>query len=121
VATQQTVLVVDDEEEVRRTVVRMLEGFDFAVAEADNGGSALLAARRLNGTLRLVVTDIDMPVMNGLEFARTLWMMDPKVPVVFITDSNPVMTLRAGLKAEVLRKPFGVDTFLGTVTRLTDS
>ena len=116
--TQPTVLVVDDEEEVRRLVARILEDCHFAVAQADNGASGLQAARQLNGTLGLVVTDIDMPVMNGLEFTRALRMLDPDVPVMFITGSNPALAAEAALEAEVLLKPFGVDAFVGTVTRL---
>jgi CheY-like chemotaxis protein len=112
------ILLVDDEELVRQLLARLLRDSGFVVEEADNGASALQAARRLDGSLSLVVTDINMPVMDGLEFARALRATDSKVPFLFITAMDPALITRAGLRAEVLVKPFTPDAFLGMVGRL---
>jgi CheY-like chemotaxis protein len=112
------VLLVEDEADVRRLMVRMLEDSPVRTEEADNGASGLQAARRLNGSLCLIVTDIDMPVMDGLEFARILRRTDRRVPILFITGSDPALAAEAGLNGEVLRKPFGVEVFLDRVMRL---
>ena len=118
-ATQQpAVLLVEDEPDVRRLMARMLEGSKCVIEEAENGATALQAARRLNGSLRLVVTDIDMPVMNGLDFARAFRETEPAVPILFVTGSHPAVVLEPELKGEVLAKPFAIETFLGTVMRL---
>jgi CheY-like chemotaxis protein len=115
---QSRILLVDDEELVRQLLARLLRDSGFAVEEADNGASALQAARRLDGSLSLVVTDINMPVMDGLEFARALRATDSKMPLLFITAMDPALITEAGLRAEVLVKPFTPDAFLGMVGRL---
>jgi two-component system, cell cycle sensor histidine kinase and response regulator CckA len=112
------VLLVDDEELVRQLLARMLSDADFAVEEADNGASALQAAHRLNGSLSLVITDVRMPVMDGLEFARALRKTDKNIPVLFISGFDPGLITESGFQAEVLRKPFTPEEFLETVTRL---
>jgi two-component system chemotaxis response regulator CheY len=112
------VLLVDDEELVRTLLARILGDAGFSVEEADNGASALQAARRLDGSLHLVVSDIDMPVMDGLEFARALRATDRQIPFLFITALDPALVHQAGFKAEVLAKPFTPEAFLETVARL---
>jgi CheY-like chemotaxis protein len=115
---QQRILLVDDEGLVRQLLARLLRDSGYVVEEADNGASALQAAHRLNGSLNLVVTDINMPVMDGLEFAQALRATDSKVPFLFITAIDPALVTEAGLEAEVLVKPFTPDAFLGMVGRL---
>ena len=85
---QPTILLVDDEEFLRRLLARVLGGAGFDVVQAENGAAALRAAVGLDGTLRLVVTDIHMPVMNGIEFAREFRPHHPAVPVLFITGRD---------------------------------
>ena len=112
------VLLVDDDELVRQLLARLLTDDGFLVAEADNGASALQVARRLDGSLTLVVTDINMPVMDGLEFARALRTTDRQIPFLFVTAIDPALVQIDGLKAEVLSKPFTPDAFLEAVSRL---
>jgi two-component system, chemotaxis family, chemotaxis protein CheY len=112
------VLLVDDDELVRQLLARLLTDDGFFVAEADNGASALQAARRLDGSLSLVVTDINMPVMDGLEFARALRATDRQIPFLFVTALDPALVHIDGLKAEILSKPFTPDAFLEAVSRL---
>ena len=113
------VLLVDDEELVRQLLARILTDSGYAVEEADNGASALQAARRLDGSLNLVITDINMPVMDGLEFARALRATDGEIPFLFITGLDPAIIHEAGFRADVLCKPFTPDAFLEKVARLT--
>jgi len=113
-----TVLVVDDEALLRHLLARTLAEAGFDVIEADNGEVALHAIRGCQGSLRLVVTDIRMPVMDGIEFAREFRPLFPRVPILFITgwetDSNgPGFT-----EGELLLKPFGPDRFLETASRI---
>jgi DNA-binding response OmpR family regulator len=118
--TVGTILVVEDEEDVRRLLIRSLEGVDLDVVEAEDGERGLRAARRLAGSLRLVVTDINMPVMSGLEFAREFRPTQPRVPILFITgvDSRTASLEAERLGAELLIKPFGPDVFVNTVSRI---
>jgi two-component system cell cycle sensor histidine kinase/response regulator CckA len=119
-APRATVLLVDDEEMLRRLLARILSGAGFLVQEAANGELALEAARSLNGQLRLVITDISMPVMDGLEFARAFRPRFPSVPILFITGKDPMASLAvaSGVDDNLLRKPFGPDVFLEAVARM---
>ena len=116
---QPTILLVDDEEFLRRLLARVLGGAGFDVVQAENGAAALRAAAGLNGALRLVVTDIHMPVMNGIEFAREFRPHHPAVPVLFITGRDTGTTDDpAYFDGHLLRKPFRSETFLAAVDRL---
>jgi two-component system, chemotaxis family, chemotaxis protein CheY len=106
------VLIVDDSAVMRKIVERALRqgGLDLGeVLEAGNGAEALIAVRR--GGLDLILSDINMPVMDGLEFLRNLAAEDlaKGVPVVMITtegsESRVVEALSAGARG-YLRKPF---------------
>jgi DNA-binding response OmpR family regulator len=115
-----TILVIEDDEDVRGLLVRSLASVELDAVEAGNGEQGLQAARRLAGSLRLVVTDINMPVMSGVEFAREFRPTQPRVPILFITglDSRTVSLEADYLGGELLVKPFGPDIFLETVTRV---
>jgi DNA-binding NarL/FixJ family response regulator len=80
-----TVLVVDDEEKIRRCARLLLEedGKVRVVGEAENGESATLMARALSPDV--IVMDISMPVMNGLEAARTIHREFPDTPIIMTT------------------------------------
>ena len=112
-AQQATVLVVDDEESLRRLVARALSGVGFGVLEAENGASALRLLAGTAGGVHLVISDIHMPVMDGLAFAQELRLRLPDVPLLFITGRES-----PDLVGEVLRKPFGQEALLMAVTRL---
>ena len=106
------VLIVDDSSVMRKIVERALRqaGLDIGeVVEANNGAEALTQAEK--GSLDLILSDINMPVMDGLEFLKSVSAVDAAkhVPVVMITtegsEARVVEALSAGAKG-YLRKPF---------------
>ncbi len=110
--TKLRVLIVDDSSVMRKIVERALRqaGLELSeVVEASNGAEALVAVQK--GALDLILTDINMPVMDGLEFLRNLADLNAVkgVPVVMITtegsEARVVEALSAGAKG-YLRKPF---------------
>ncbi len=113
--SQIRALIVDDSSVMRKIVERSLRqaGLDLSsVIEAGNGADAL---GLLDGNLvDLILSDINMPVMDGLEFVRQLQSMDKTrhIPVVMITtegsESNVVQALSLGAKGYI-RKPFTPD------------
>jgi two-component system cell cycle sensor histidine kinase/response regulator CckA len=115
-----TVLLVDDEEILRRLLCRMLLGAGLRVMDAENGKRALEIARDLDGALSIVVTDLHMPVMGGLELARELRSLHPAVPILFITgrDLPERSDSPDGWYGELLRKPFRTEEFLETIARM---
>jgi CheY-like chemotaxis protein len=112
---------VDDEASLRGLLRRVLAGAGFSVLEAAHGEEALQQVGRLLGRLSLVITDIHMPVMDGLAFARALRERALSTPVLFITgrESRDLdVTESAGPGADLLRKPFTPAQLLEAAVRL---
>jgi two-component system chemotaxis response regulator CheY len=108
-------LIVDDSSVMRKIVERSLRqaGIDLEkVVEASNGAEALGALR--DNPVDLVLCDINMPVMDGLEFVRQAALMENAkgVPIVMITtegsESHVVQALSSGARGYI-RKPFTPD------------
>jgi CheY-like chemotaxis protein len=118
----RTILVVDDEQAIRTVVRRLLQELDFRVVEASNGEDALRMARRVKQTLSLVISDIQMPVMDGVEFHRRFRPLYPDVPILFITgQGSSVLGRVPGQGEHLLLKPFEPDLLLEAVARLLAS
>lgn len=83
--TKQTVLIVDDEEDIRDSLRELLQialpGYDVVAVESGNAGLALLKGRRVN----LIITDYKMPELNGLEFLAEAKKLAPNVPSILVT------------------------------------
>lgn len=80
------VLIVDDQAIIRRMLRAVLEADDMEVCEAENGAEGVQKAQDLNPCL--VILDLSMPVMNGLEAARALRLTMPHVPLLMFTNNN---------------------------------
>lgn len=100
-ATSATILIVDDEPEVRAVVAEFLEDFGYRVLQAEGGTQAL---RRLaeNPTVQLLITDIRMPEMSGIELAERAAEGNPQLKVIFISGYFVAQQVRR----RFLRKPF---------------
>lgn len=117
----KTVLAVDDSASLRQMVSMVLRGGGYEVVEAVNGVDAL--SKLAGQDLDLVLTDLNMPRMDGLEFTRRLRTMpDYKfVPIVLLTtESNVDKKLQgkvAGATAWII-KPFDPDQLLAVVKKV---
>ena len=113
------ILVIDDEPQVRRLIARILNGAGHTVHEADNGRGGISLFHRVHPAL--VITDIVMPDMEGLEMIRELHREASTIPILAISGGGPAVYLRAatGLGATAaLAKPFGAAELLSVVERL---
>jgi CheY-like chemotaxis protein len=81
----RTLLLVDDDPVLRTMMARALADEGYAVLAAANGSEALALASTLGSQLGLVITDIRMPGMNGLELAEYLARLKPPAPVLFLS------------------------------------
>jgi CheY-like chemotaxis protein len=117
--SQATVLLVDDEEVLRSLLSRILLDAGLAVAEAPNGRVALDVAEQLRDSLRLVVTDIQMPVMTGPQFVREFRPRYPHVPVLYMTGRTATVP-DDDYGERLLQKPFTGEAFLARVRGLLD-
>jgi two-component system cell cycle sensor histidine kinase/response regulator CckA len=70
--TLETILVVDDQETVRKSVVAILERAHFKVLSADSGESAIELSAGIEGRIDLLLSDVDMPNMSGPQLGETL-------------------------------------------------
>ncbi|MHB8827771.1 MAG: hybrid sensor histidine kinase/response regulator [Acidimicrobiales bacterium] len=105
-STGTTVLVAEDDEALRRLMVQVLRRNGYRVLEGDNGASALEAARA--SAVDALVTDVDMPVMGGVELAVTLQARTPSLAVLVVSghaDASVLADLTPRTGA-FLAKPF---------------
>lgn len=103
-----TVLVVDDERDLRRIARRTLELEQLTVLEAEDGEVALTLIER-GDPLDLVVTDLVMPRLGGIELVETLRQFRPELPLVVISgwsQSPATRNLLEEYRIPVLAKPF---------------
>jgi PAS domain S-box-containing protein len=116
----ELVLVVEDEDELRRLAVRELEERGYLVLAAADGVEALAVARSLERSIDLLVTDVVMPEMNGVELAESLVDLWPSVAVLFMSghlDEGAMERHPLDPDADLLPKPFTPDQ-LGRRARL---
>ena len=102
------ILVVEDEEQVRSLIVRLLQKRGYAVAQASDGRQAL---ELVSGTITeyaLVITDLIMPVMGGAALLRELRLLRPDLPFLCMTGySRDEVAAGDGLAdANLIEKPF---------------
>jgi signal transduction histidine kinase/CheY-like chemotaxis protein len=113
-----TVLVVEDEPEVRRVVQRMLARHGYTVVTAANGREAQAVVTSHAGPLDLVLTDAVMPEVSGRALAEWLATARPGVPVLFMSGYTDDEILRRGLEApgqHFIGKPFTPEALLDAV------
>jgi PAS domain S-box-containing protein len=105
----ETVLVVEDHDDVRQMIIASLEACGYKVLQAANGRAAIELAGQHPGIIDLLVTDVIMPGMTGRELADGLALLRPDMKVLFISGySGEVIAHRGVLDAGVnyLPKPF---------------
>jgi CheY-like chemotaxis protein len=118
------VLVVEDELMVRAPVCRSLRNQGYFVLEANNGEHALTVMQEHHAPIHLVITDVNMPEMDGAELVGMLRDWYPRMRVLFISGySRQYLETRAGSVqgSAFLAKPFSMDALRGRVRELLDS
>lgn len=118
-AGAEIVLVVDDESAIRRFAVRILERGGYGVVEARDGAEALELITQGNTSFEVVVSDIVMPRLNGVELMRALSVSHPDLPVILMSGYATVALVQLGIAAPcaILAKPFPSERLLEEVRR----
>ena len=113
------ILLAEDDNDMRRFLVKALENAGYDVIDYDNGMSAY---RRLREEpFELLLTDIVMPEMDGIELARRAAELDPDIKIMFITGFAAVALnpdSNAPKDAKVLSKPFHLRDLVAEVDRM---
>ena len=113
------ILLAEDDNDMRRFLVRALQNAGYDVVSYDNGMSAYNRLRE--EPFELLLTDIVMPEMDGIELARRATELDPDIKIMFITGFAAVALnpdSQAPKDAKVLSKPFHLKDLVNEVQKL---
>ncbi len=113
------ILLAEDDEDMRRFLSRALENAGYQVVSFDNGLSAYERLRE--EPFHVLLTDIVMPEMDGIELARKASDLDPDLKIMFITGFAAVALnpdMQAPRNAKILSKPFHLKDLVGEIGRL---
>ena len=119
-----TVLLVEDEAEIREIIRDTLEENGCSVVEAENGFTAIERCAAHDGPIQLLVTDMMMPGMNGHELAERIVRLRPDIPVMFVSghpEAEVGDNTLIGRKVSLLRKPFSSDELVERVVEVVRS
>jgi PAS domain S-box-containing protein len=119
----ETILLVEDEDSVRGLTARVLAGYGYRVLEARDGAEAQHLAQKSGQYLHLMVTDVVMPGISGLELARRLAPVRPKMKVLFMSGYTDDAIVRKGVlapDAAFLPKPFTPEVLARRVREALD-
>jgi CheY-like chemotaxis protein len=122
-ASGEHVLVVEDEPTVRYMTSRALKEHGYNVLEASDGPEALRLVEHQNGKLDLIITDVIIPGLDGMELARRAASLRPDVPVLFMSGYTDHDIVRRGLldsDQPFLQKPFTPDALIRRVADLLE-
>jgi DNA-binding NtrC family response regulator len=113
------VLVVDDEPMVRGFAARVLREAGFGVYEAADGAEALDLIRAGIADLEVILSDIVMPRVNGVELLESLSTLRPDLPVLLMSGFGTAQLAERGIATlcGVLSKPFDADVLVAEVRR----
>jgi len=110
----ETVLYVEDEAALRDIVCESLEASGFTVLSAANGNEALDLCRTHQGTIDVLVTDLVMPGMPGIQLAQRALELHPGLRVIYVSGytEHPMDLQNLGPRAVYLQKPFDIDALV---------
>lgn len=120
---QETILVVEDDDDVRMFTVESLRELGYRVLEAHDGPSALRLLERQEEPVRLLFTDVVMPLMSGRELADTAKAAYPDLQILFTTGYSRNAIVHAGrldAGVELLTKPFTYEALSSKVREVLD-
>ncbi|MBI1949517.1 MAG: PAS domain S-box protein [Deltaproteobacteria bacterium] len=119
----ETVLVVEDDQAVRKIVRRVLENAGYKVLAAANGGEGLLLCEQHEGTIHLVLSDVVMPMMSGPDFVERARKVRPQLKALFMSGYTDDAIVRHGLldgDVDFVNKPLSQGELLKRVREAID-
>jgi len=120
---RETILVVEDEKDVRSLIVQILRKQGYQVIEAESGAEAFDACANHEGKISLLLTDVVMPGMSGRELAEKLLSWQPEMKVLYMSGYTDDAMIRYGvLEAGMnfMQKPFSMEALAQKVRQVLD-
>jgi DNA-binding NtrC family response regulator len=120
----ETILVVEDEDDIRDMVREFLERKGYIVVAANNGNDALQVAQRYKGAIHLLLTDVVMPQVGGPELAQQIKSMRPRIKILFTSgfpDHAAINENFTDQSATILQKPYPLNTLASRIRQMLDT
>jgi two-component system cell cycle sensor histidine kinase/response regulator CckA len=120
----ENILLVEDEEPVRRLVARILQTCGYGVIEAPNGDEALRQYGQRQGPIHLMLTDVIMPLTSGPDLAKQLSALDPEVKILYMSGYTDTAIVHNGvldLGVAYIQKPFTPAALAQKVRQVLDA
>jgi len=119
----ETILVVEDEEAVRKLAVRLLKRQGYKVLEAPDGGQAFILCEKYQDPIHLILSDVIMPGMSGRELVERLQRIHPEMRVLYMSGYTDNVIIHHGILEQGLafiQKPFTLETLARKVREVLD-
>lgn len=120
----ETILLVEDEEFVRKIIHRILNLQGYNVLQAENGDRARQLADSFPDKIHLLLTDVIMPQLSGQELSKQLTLSRPGIKVLFMSGYTDAAIVHHGIldeKVHFIQKPFTTELFLQKIRELLDA
>lgn len=121
---QETILLVEDDPGILQMAAMMLEGMGYTVLAANSPDKAIRLAKEHTGEIRLLMTDVIMPEMNGRDLATNLVSIYPRLKSLFMSGYTADIISNHGVLDEgvfFIQKPFSMEDLALTVRKVLDS
>jgi CheY-like chemotaxis protein len=119
----ETILLVEDEPAILKMTTRLLESQGYTVVAASTPGEAIRLAREHAGEIRLLMTDVVMPEMNGRDLAKNLLSLYPQLKRLFMSGYTANVIAHQGVLDEgvyFIQKPFSIQDLAAQVREALD-
>jgi CheY-like chemotaxis protein len=119
----ETILIVEDDKEVRNLAVRILKRQGYTVLDGSYGAEAFNACRQHKGPIHLLVTDVVMPGMDGRALSESLSKLHPEMKVLYMSGYTDDAIIRHGVMEKgmnYIQKPFTVNGLTNKVREVLD-
>ena len=117
---QPTVLVADDEVMIHEVITILLQEQGYVVLSAFDGQEALEISRKHPGKMDLLITDVDMPRLNGIKLCMQLLQERPGIKAIVMSGTDKGEIVRRNIDIPFLSKPFKSEALLASIREMLE-